>query len=78
MPLVVVQRLFYRQLIAVITFVHIDGQLDVSFDFYIYEMYYQVHMYVDSREKVTARYQVISAMNYSVNIRCFMMFYHFH
>lgn len=34
---------------------------------YIFEIYYQVHMYVDSREKVTARYQVIPVMNYHFN-----------
>jgi len=34
---------------------------------YIFEICYQVHMYVDSREKVTARYQVTTIMNYCFN-----------
>lgn len=56
----------------------IDLQLDAISDFHIFEMHYQVHMYVDSREKVTARYQVISVMmNNTLIFWCFMTFYHF-
>lgn len=40
--------------------------LDLT-SWYIFEICYQVHMYVDSREKVTARYQVTTIMNYCFN-----------
>jgi hypothetical protein len=45
----------------------VNLKVDVLTSWYIFEIYYQVHMYVDSREKVTARYQVTTAMNYSFN-----------
>jgi hypothetical protein len=45
----------------------VNLKLDVLTSWYIFEIYYQVHMYVDSREKVTARYQVTTVMNYSFN-----------